>query len=1303
MSRAGSGVGWVGVLVLVLAVGLVVPSWPFGDGEAEAQAAAEAVAPVCRAGYSFDSGSSLCVKTEFGVPERVCVVGTRIGHRGGVSCRVDHGAAVLERSCGEGELVYVGPPTGGAWRCAVASTRTETTAPTAYCTPSGTPPGCRYTVGVSRTETVAAIPYCSPRGTGSSCEYTAQVARTLTEAAIGYCSPRGAPPSCRYTAQVSRTETRPATAYCSPRGSLPFCRYTATETKPATLVYLGTMPVGYVCASGWKLSGSTCSRRVTRYGTVAYRCSSGWSLSGSTCSRTVTDTVNRTGTLKYRCKAGWSRSGSTCSRSTTVTVTRYGTLRYRCRPGPWSLSGTTCSRSVTDTVTRTGTLRYRCPAGWAPSGFTCERSIAVTRYDEPTLTATCTTGTPTGGRCYTHELAAKICDTANRWQLVGDSCIRTDTHTPTCPAGFPDLRDGHCHSPPTTTTTAPPPTTVPPTTVPPTTTTTQPVRPPGAPESLVLVPGDGQLTARWQPPTDNGGAPVTYYLLEYTSDITSTDWPRAVIGANTGNEQSDGTVVVSHTITGLTNGITHVVRVGAINAADAADAAGIKWNYSIAKPRATAAQVRINGLDGAARIGTGTLTEDFTVTPPDADCNARVVYPPGGNPPTGLGPTVTLSDNTGPSRTVTVATTSIGSVTVQVTCTRDRHADAVKSAVFAATAADPCALALTWTAKAMIYKGEWSTSCTSKKRSNTQTAFHAWRYIFRLPTATTVAIDLKSSENAYLYLWGTSDDGTKVDLHNDDIGTTTNRDSRLSLRLQPGTYTIETTTFKPRTTGKFTLIVAPITTDTAHHATVGEHWATAFESPATPSLQTVTPPGLELTLTHSNTAATATATTTVEGTPKLAGTYNATFAFAGGLGTARRTITITVTCPMGHTQRSDRSCQDPLDAVPSDLVVPADPPHGHRLYQVSQAALVGMVQAADSMTNKFQNECPRIPETRYRLTRNLIVALLVSIQFHELYQDPDGKLPTSLMDLSRGDYFHQGVTWRHKSRNLYSFKNTNNYENAFWHPGVGLWQLDDANYYASGLNHAERAHAARSATTAVEIIYNNYCRGTREADATAVAHLKDSLWEAAWVACSSKEKGQPRVSAKCYPTLERIVKGGPFPDSPNTQNLDLDRLYDGRLYLKVHKKLTHVYDGGVEKLALMCKWRAPNSDGTPFDCYKYDIGLAQSYVRLRNSPSGFSGYNSEGDPTGRSPLAFPFLSFTDKRTSSHMKYIVFKADTNDDGVKTGYDRDLIARVPVGRDVRIAPTKDSPHFEFYDPENGWWHENTVNGSSLVIME
>ncbi len=175
-----------------------------------------------------------------------------------------------------------------------------------------------------------------------------------------YCSPAGAPPSCRYTASVTETETKAATVRCS-RGAPPSRRYTVTETKPATLAYVGTMPVGYTCGSGgWKLSGTTCTRSVTRYGTASYSCGSG----------------------------GWSRSGSTCSRTVTKSVTRYGTARYTCGSGGWSRSGSTCSRTV-----------------------------SVTRYQEPTVALVCDTGYVRSRRCYSYPPVTESCDTDGRFSM----------------------------------------------------------------------------------------------------------------------------------------------------------------------------------------------------------------------------------------------------------------------------------------------------------------------------------------------------------------------------------------------------------------------------------------------------------------------------------------------------------------------------------------------------------------------------------------------------------------------------------------------------------------------------------------------------------------------------------------------------------------------------------------------------------------------------------------------------------------------------------------------------------------------
>ncbi|MCY4629490.1 MAG: fibronectin type III domain-containing protein [bacterium] len=966
-------------------------------------------------------------------------------------------------------------------------------------------------------------------------------------------------------------------------------------------------------------------------------------------------------------------------------------------------------------MTRTGTLDYRCMRGWSRNVFECERSVPHTRYDEPTLTPTCTTGTPTGGRCYTHQLPTKTCDNSDiaeseRWELVGDVCKRTLTHTPTCPAGFPDLRGGLCRpTPPTTTPTTTPPTTTTTTTtaVPPSTPTTRAARPPGAPESLQLEPGDRQFTASWQPPADNGGSPVTGYTVRYKMGLLGIrqDVTTAVDALD---RQPDGTL--SRVIAGLTNDASYVVWVGAANPA------GTTWTAAHAVTLPEVPRVRISGLGGAARIGNGTLADDFAVTPADATCTARITNPPpDGPPPTGApAPTVTLTPDTGASRTVTVTANTPGPVTVQITCTHNGH-NAAESAVFGFASPDGCDLPLTWVTKATIHQGEWSTSCTSKQRGNTQTPYYAKRYTFTLPTATTVAVDLKSSVDTYLYLIETRNGTTTVKAQNDDIGATD--DSRLSVRLQPGAYTIEATTAAPRATGDFTLIIAPVTTDTAYHATVGEPWAAAFDSPATPSRHAVTPPdGLNLTLTHS------VGTATVTATPTRAGFYNATFAYASQLGTAHSTITINVTCPEGHLRRTDRTCRA-ANSIPTDLVVPNDSPHGHKLYQVSQAALAGMVQAADEMNHNFQDKCAAIPE-RYRLTRNLLVALLVAVQYHEVRQDSDATEPepASLMYLSRGDFYHTSSPGRQRNLHLYSLKTYSygdkyDYPNAFWHPGVGLWQLDDANKYGSKLNHVQRAHATTAAANAAEIIHDNYCTRASESPSAPftgvkiedkiIAHLKWSLLDSAWWGCSKLE-GLIRRPANCYPTLRDIVSisdiDSEYAVFSDTRSPRSDSPYYGRLYLNVDPDLTDEYGGGVT--ALTCEWTGAR-DGQTFDCDKYDISRANGHVGLSNVSSGTDPHNSLADDSQRSPLAYPFLSFTHTMTNSEgkktdLKYIVFKS-TDTGYTDTRNNRiDLIAAVPVGTNVRTDPSGNPTDGWWHMSANGWWHTNTVDGSGVRIV-
>ena len=70
-------------------------------------------------------------------------------------------------------------------------------------------------------------------------------------------------------------------------------------------------------------------------------------------------------------------------------------------------------------------------------------------------------------------------------------------------------------------------------------------------------------------------------------------------------------------------------------------------------------------------------------------------------------------------------------------------------------------------------------------------------------------MNLSSDEDTYLYLLnGHGKDGETL-RSNDDIAVGgVNLNSRLSVSLQPGSYTIEATTYKPATSGSFTLTIA---------------------------------------------------------------------------------------------------------------------------------------------------------------------------------------------------------------------------------------------------------------------------------------------------------------------------------------------------------------------------------------------------------------------------------------------------------------------------------------------------------------
>ena len=95
---------------------------------------------------------------------------------------------------------------------------------------------------------------------------------------------------------------------------------------------------------------------------------------------------------------------------------------------------------------------------------------------------------------------------------------------------------------------------------------------------------------------------------------------------------------------------------------------------------------------------------------------------------------------------------------------------------------------------------------TSDHMSTQQEGSYARSYTFTLAAATHVAINLTAPEDPYLFLL----DSSGMVLHESDNITTRNLNSRIDETLQPGTYTIEATTYFPARMGTFHLSIGVI-------------------------------------------------------------------------------------------------------------------------------------------------------------------------------------------------------------------------------------------------------------------------------------------------------------------------------------------------------------------------------------------------------------------------------------------------------------------------------------------------------------
>ena len=85
--------------------------------------------------------------------------------------------------------------------------------------------------------------------------------------------------------------------------------------------------------------------------------------------------------------------------------------------------------------------------------------------------------------------------------------------------------------------------------------------PPPSPTEIAVTSSNGALALKWSPPTNNGGSPITDYVIEYKLS-TDKDW-RTFADGTSANTQT--------TITGLKNDQTYQVRISSVNSVGTGD------------------------------------------------------------------------------------------------------------------------------------------------------------------------------------------------------------------------------------------------------------------------------------------------------------------------------------------------------------------------------------------------------------------------------------------------------------------------------------------------------------------------------------------------------------------------------------------------------------------------------------------------------------------------------------------------------------------------------------------------------------
>ncbi|WP_419839539.1 hypothetical protein [Candidatus Poriferisodalis sp.] len=533
-------------------------------------------------------------------------------------------------------------------------------------------------------------------------------------------------------------------------------------------------------------------------------------------------------------------------------------------------------------------------------------------------------------------------------------------------------------------------------------------------------------------------------------------------------------------------------------------------------------------------------------------------------------------------------------------------------------------------------------------------AHWAKRHTFALNTPGWVTVSIDNSpantEPLDTYAVLLKDDNNKgTVIARNDNRSRRHTDARLAdVFLQPGSYTIEATTKQPQTAGSYDITVEAVVSGLAdsYTATVRTPKTITFRywpPDAQIAVKTAAAEELKPTVTTRN----GTATVTI--TPRLVHTHEDITVRVRHPITPERPlgpVTLTAECPPGNTPSVNNGVLCIANSIRQGT------PRGSA-HHVTPGTLNGVLASAGAAATAARAKC-----STCGITANQLAAFMLSIGYHELRSGAAAPAP---MFPGRSDIYVP--TAKVRKKNLYNYVNDGaNYietkksgtgvwdepRRAFFHPGVGWWQIDDRGYWPR-LNHGQRVDSGLGLNGTYDSEISDHDSGG-EAVATGLArkYCKDGLTslksylDNTWFACQ-----RDNTPDRCYKTYQAIyvVHGS---DSNDLRVTIAENTGE------------YSTDGGVS--AHECRWHGAAEDR--FGCFLFDTEHPEGRIDLLDK----WGYD-----TRRSPLAAPFMAFT---YDSKRRFAVFPGPVMTALKQPSHGTDRVFKtwtktVPIGVDVREA--------------------------------